>query len=80
MIMFCNTNFVNPLYIYKISLNHFYLIEELGIILDSTSFKIVKEIDYGKKTSQKVDKLFEFKFYPVDNLYDDVPLFDVILK
>lgn len=61
-------------------LGEYYLIEEIGVILDSTSFKIVKGIDYGRKTSQKVDKLFEFKFYPIDNLYNGIPLFDKILK
>jgi hypothetical protein len=56
----------------------YYLIEEIGVIIDSTSFRLINGIDYGSKTSWEMDRTYYFKPFPVDNMYDEVPAFNEI--
>lgn len=56
----------------------YYLIEEIGVILDSTSFRLIKGIDYGDKTSWEMDRTYIYKPFPVDKMYDKVPEFKEI--
>jgi hypothetical protein len=56
----------------------YYLIEEKGVIIDSTSFKLTKATDYGDKTSWEMDRIYTFKPFPVKKMYDKVPAFDEI--
>ena len=56
----------------------YYLIEEKGVIIDSTSFKLTKATDYGDKTSWEMDRIYTFKPFPVEKMYDKVPAFDEI--
>lgn len=58
----------------------YYLVEEVGIVIDSTSFKLLRRIDYGNNTSWKMDKTYIFKAFPVKKIYDKVPLFNEIIK
>jgi hypothetical protein len=56
----------------------YYLIEEKGVIIDSTSFRLIKAYDYGDKTSWEMDRIYTFKPFPVEKMYDKVPSFDEI--
>lgn len=57
----------------------YYLSEEIGVILDSTSFKLIKGIDYGEKVSWDMNRIYFFKPYDIKNIYNKVPLFEDII-
>ncbi|KIX21139.1 hypothetical protein SY27_10275 [Flavobacterium sp. 316] len=57
----------------------YYLIEEIGEIIDSTSFKLVRGIDYGEKTSWNMDRVYIFKPFDVEKMYEKTPLFNEII-
>lgn len=51
----------------------YYLVEEEGVILDSTSFKLFRMKDYKTKEEEKIDELYQFKEYDVSKMYDKIP-------
>ncbi|MBV7441426.1 hypothetical protein KRX57_08325 [Weeksellaceae bacterium TAE3-ERU29] len=48
----------------------YYLIEEEGKIIDSTSFKLYRIKDYRTKHEKEIDEFYRFKRYNVSKIYD----------
>lgn len=51
----------------------YYLVEEKGIVLDSSSFKILQIKDYRTNRVEKLYEFYQFKKYDVENMYNKIP-------
>jgi hypothetical protein len=51
----------------------YYLLEEQGRVLDSTSFILTKRIDYRTKKTETINEKYVFKKYDIVKMYDKVP-------
>ncbi|CEN42293.1 hypothetical protein [Capnocytophaga cynodegmi] len=54
---------------------NYYLMEEKGVVLDSTSFNIFYSKDYKSKKEiiYPEPKKYHFKPYPIEKIYDKIP-------
>jgi hypothetical protein len=59
--------------------NHFgdyYLVEERGVVIDSTSFRLLKIKDYRTKQGKQggdIDEYYKFKKYDIEKIYNKIP-------
>lgn len=57
----------------------YYLIEEKGVVIDSTTFKLLKVIDYGTKKEYTKDEVYHFKKFDLNKIYKKTPNLNKLL-
>jgi len=51
----------------------YYLAEENGIVIDSTSFKLTTIKDYSTGKISTIDEIYQFKPYNIEKIYNKIP-------